>query len=155
MPHEHSRQRLDRDRLGLCLPLNALMVTASPIHSGAGGSRVSRERMSPEGSERLRYSIQISGYLLTFSPPGLKFHVCETDKESVVFIFLAKISSPYPRPALVPASHGALSSQGCLRQAVPETVAASVVPYLGDREWSLHFIPKTLTCLSPHISLSL
>lgn len=116
---------------------------------------MSRERMSPEGSERLRYSIQISGYLLTFSPPGLKFRVCETDKESVVFIFLAKISSPYPRPALVPASHGALSSQGCLRQAVPETVAASVVPYLGDREWSLHFIPKTLTCLSPHISLSL
>lgn len=151
MPHEHPRQRLDRDRLGLCLPLNALMVTASPIHSGAGGSRVSRERMSPEGSERLRYSdLPLPPYIFS---SGLKFHVCETDKESVVFIFLAKISSPYPRPALVPASHGALSSQGCLRQAVPETVAASVVPYLGDREWSLHFIPKTLTCLSPHISL--
>lgn len=70
--------------------------------------------------------IQISRYFLKFSSPGLKFHVCETDKESMVFIFLAKISPPLPQACCGPASHGALSSQGCLRQAVPETVATSL-----------------------------
>lgn len=54
MPHEHPRQRLDGDPLGLCLPLCVLMVTTGPIHGV--GSGVSRERMSCEGSERLRYS---------------------------------------------------------------------------------------------------
>lgn len=56
-------------------------------------------------------------YSLTRSPPAFTVPVCETDKTSMVFIFLAR-SLP------VAASHGALSSQGRLGQAVPETAAA-------------------------------
>lgn len=68
--------------------------------------------------------IQISRYFLTFSFPGLKFHVCETDKESMVFIFPAKISPPYPRPAaglhlMVPSAPRAASDRQCLRRWPP------------------------------------